>query len=179
MFWSPATDFRQIWSVCVRKTDFFRPTTAQTENFTCYLAFPESAHQDASNGGLHCSTAPVQEEKQYCGEADHTSSHNHNYIYKLFRIRKICSFQLLLDSKINIFHALFWELAAVAVQYGDKATWPFFSPFSLPTSQFLDFFHSDCCIRSLLPRATPQASILGGCHFWMGQKCPSCLIIWG
>jgi len=51
--------------VCLpQENTHFLPTSKQTEKFTCYLAFPESAHQDASNGGIHCTTAPISEEKQ-------------------------------------------------------------------------------------------------------------------
>ena len=47
----------------------------------------------------------------------------------------------------------------------DVAKTAFLAPFSSPTSQFLDYFHSSFCIRSPLPRVTCQASVLGDSTF--------------
>jgi len=63
----------------------------------------------------------------------------------------------------------FWRgmVALVARWFSllDVAKTAFFAPFSSPTRQFLDYFHSSFHIRFPLPRATCQASVWGGSTF--------------
>ena len=84
------------------------------------------------------------------------------------------------------FHFWMGMVALVAWWFSllDIAKTAFLAPFSSPTSQFLDYFHSAFCIRSPLPSATRQASVWGDSTFgwvwlpwlpngfpcWMWQK---------